>query len=443
MPALAERFSGLDAAPVKADSPGIYAWLLVALLWVVALLNYLDRLMVTSMRDWIIHDIPMSDARFGLLTSGFLWIYGLVSPVGGFLADRFGRKWVIMVSLTVWSAMMLVTGEMHTFRSLLVARSIMGVSEACYLGAALALITDYHTGATRSFATGLHQSGLYVGAALGGAGGWLAASHGWRVAFGLLGVLGIVYAVFLGFVLRDRRAGPRSAVAGKGEAVSLRELGEKVLPSRSFWILALYVGLAGTAFWLVNGWQPTLMKDRFLGWDARHSLQRFLPDSWIGHLAVTAGSAGLWATVPVQVASFIGILIGGKWADRWSLTNHRGRLLIIVIGFMFGSPCLLLLAWTPSFGFAIGGMVIFGLSRGFADANLMPVVCQVLDPRYRASVYGFLNLAGVTVGGLMIYAGGWLRDQNVSLSVSYSIAAVGLFAAGLSLLFIRTRPGAD
>jgi len=168
-----------------------YAWLVVGLLWFVALLNYLDRLTVTSMRDWIVADIPMSDARFGLLTSVFLWVYGLCSPMGGFLADRYSRKWVIVVSLAVWSIVTWWTGHVHTFEALLLVRGIMGVSEACYIAAALALIADYHSGPTRSLATGLHQSGLYAGAALGGAGGWIAAEHGWRVAFTQFGAIGV------------------------------------------------------------------------------------------------------------------------------------------------------------------------------------------------------------------------------------------------------------
>jgi MFS transporter, Spinster family, sphingosine-1-phosphate transporter len=417
-----------------------YAWLVVGLLWVVAMLNYLDRLMITSMREWIVADIPMSDARFGLLTSLFLWIYGLVSPVGGFLADRYSRKWVIMASLGVWSAMTWLTGHMHSFESLLAARAVMGISEACYIAAALALIADYHTGATRSFATGLHQSGLYAGAALGGAGGWIAAGHGWRVAFTIFGAVGVVYAIVLVLTLRDRERPGEKNVAQKTPHISVGAAATELFTSRPFWALIVYIGLAGTAFWLINGWLPTFLQEKFTGWRPTGAWARWLPSAWTAKLEISSGSAGLWATVPVQIASFVGILVGGAMADRWSRTNQRGRMLIPMVGFVCAGPCLLLLATTSSFAFALAAMIVFGLGRGFADANLMPIVCQVVDPRYCATAYGLLNFVSVSVGGGMIYVGGWLRDQHVGLSLPFIVAGAGLFGAGLMLLAVKPKP---
>lgn len=416
-----------------------YAWLVVGLLWFVALLNYLDRLMITSMREWIVADITMSDARFGLLTSVFLWIYGLVSPVGGFLADRYSRKWVIMASLGVWSVMTWLTGHMHSFESLLAARAVMGISEACYIAAALALIADYHTGATRSFATGLHQSGLYAGAAMGGAGGWIAADHGWRASFTIFGAVGVIYAIFLLFTLKDRERPAEANPTERQPHISVGQAARELFTSNSFWALIVYIGLAGTAFWLINGWLPTFLQEKFTGWKPTGDWAARFPANWAGRMEITSGSAGLWATVPVQIASFIGILVGGALADRWSRTNVRGRMLIPMIGFVCAGPCLLLLATTPSFALALAAMIVFGLGRGFADANLMPIVCQVVDPRYCATAYGLLNFVSVSVGGGMIYVGGWLRDQHVGLSLPFIVAGAGLFSAGLMLLAVKPK----
>ena len=126
-----------------------YPWLVVGVLWIVSLLNYLDRLMLASMRDPIKDSIPMTDAQFGLLTSVFLIVYGLLSPLGGYLADRYSRKFVIVLSLLVWSAVTVWTGYVTSFGEMLAARAIMGISEACYMPAAVALILDYHKGPTR------------------------------------------------------------------------------------------------------------------------------------------------------------------------------------------------------------------------------------------------------------------------------------------------------
>lgn len=434
-------------APVKSLR---YAWLVVALLWFVAMLNYLDRLMITSMREWIVADIPMSDARFGLLTSVFLWVYGVMSPVGGFLADRYSRKWVIMASLAIWSLMTWLTAHMHGFGTLLAARAVMGLSEACYISAALALIADYHVGRTRSLATGLHQSGLYAGAALGGAGGWIAADHGWRLAFTLFGAVGVVYSFVLLFALRDKPAedAPHAGAGGAGkdvlecapEKLSLRSLVSALGRSRAFWLLLLYTGLAGMAFWLIYGWLPTFLQERFVGWKPQGWLATVLPAAASGW-EITRGSAGLWATVPVQISSFVGILLGGALADRWSVRDTRARTFLPAIGFCCAGPCLFLLVATDSFLFAFFAMVVFGVGRGFADANLMPIVCDALDRRYSATVYGMLNFVGVSVGGGMIYVGGWLRDCQVGLSLPFALAGAGLLAAGVIMLFVIPRRG--
>ena len=116
------------------------AWLVVALLWVVGMLNYLDRVIITTMHGSLIEAIPMTEAQFGLLTSVFLWVYGILSPFAGFLADRFNRSRVIVISLFAWSVLTWLTAHATTFHGLLITRALMGISEACYIPAALALI---------------------------------------------------------------------------------------------------------------------------------------------------------------------------------------------------------------------------------------------------------------------------------------------------------------
>ncbi|MBL9199329.1 MAG: MFS transporter, partial [Opitutaceae bacterium] len=319
--------SAPTAAPGETSRVSRYAWIVVGLLWFVALLNYLDRLAITSMREWIVADIPMSDARFGLLTSVFLWIYGTVSPVGGYLADRYSRKWVILVSLGVWSGVTWLTGHMHSFESLLAARALMGISEACYISAALALIADHHAGGTRSLATGLHQSGLYAGAALGGAGGWIAADHGWRAAFTIFGAVGVAYSILLILTLRNHERPAPEPTAGRAAAISAGAAARELLSSRAYWALIVYIGLAGMAFWLINGWLPTFLQERFSGWKPTGAIAACLPAAWAAKMEITRGNAGLWATVPVQAASFAGILIGGAWAERWGRPHERSRRL--------------------------------------------------------------------------------------------------------------------
>ena len=131
------------------------------------------------------------------------------------------------------------------------------------------------------------------------------------------------------------------------------------------------------------------------------------------------------------------------WSDRWVARNPRGRLYVPFIGFCVGGPFLFLMATTDAFAVAILGMLIYGLGRGFSDTSTMPILCQIVSPKYRATGYGFLNLFSTFVGGAMIYAGGALRDAHVDLSKVFQFSAVGLVVAALTLLAIRPNTATE
>ncbi|MDP1972967.1 MAG: MFS transporter, partial [Sediminibacterium sp.] len=162
-----------------------YPWIVVALLWVVALLNYMDRQMLSTMKPSMQIDIQelQSATNFGYLMAIFLWIYGFMSPISGMIADRLNRKWLIVGSLFVWSTITFAMGFAQTFDQLYWLRALMGISEALYIPAGLSLIADYHSSKTRSLAVGIHMTGLYMGQALGGFGATIAAEFSWQNAF--------------------------------------------------------------------------------------------------------------------------------------------------------------------------------------------------------------------------------------------------------------------
>lgn len=402
------------------------AWMVVALLWVVALLNYLDRLAIAAMRDSIKADISMTDAQFGLLTSVFLWVYASLSPGTGFLADRYSRSRVIVASLFVWSLMTYMTGHCHSVNQLLAVRALMGLGEACYIPAALALIADYHQGSTRSLATGVHMSGIYTGMALGGVGGYIAEWFGWRAGFSLLGFFGMGYAVLLMLLLRDAPARDQEArfshekdeIAPAASRITFVAALTSLSRQPSFYLLVLHWGLLALAGWGVAAWLPTYLRV---------------------HFNMSQGAAGMSATGYVQSASFMGIFIGGAWADAWSRRNARARLMVVVIGFMISGPALFMAASADVFWFAVAGLVVYGLSRGFSDSNMMPILCQVADARYRATGYGIMNCFSCAVGGLVAYGAGALMDQQVDLGRVFQVAAVGIVISAVLLLFVRPR----
>lgn len=392
------------------------AWLCVALLWFVACLNYFDRIMLTTMHGSIVSAIPMTDKQFGLLTSIFLWVYGVLSPFAGFLADRFGRSRVIVVSLFCWSAITWLTGHSKTFDQLLFARGLMGISEACYIPAGMALIMDYHRGPTRSLANGIHVSGVFVGSGLGGLGGWLAIRHAWGYAFKLFGMIGVLYAVLLIFLLRDAPHDEVQADLSAGLKTKFLPALKSLFSRGSFYVAIIFWGLLGVVGWAINGWMPTYFQEQF-------------------HL--DQGSAGFSATGYLQAAALLGVIIGGALTDQWSRSGERRRISITRIGLFVAAPGILLAANTSLLAIAIVGLMIYGLMRSFADTNMMPILCLITDQRYRATGYGILNAFACFVGGLTIFAGGALRDAQIDVARIFQFSAVCLAAAAALLFFVK------
>jgi MFS family permease len=395
-----------------------YAWAVVAMLFPVALLNYLDRMMVATMRASIRADIPSiaNDADFGILLALFMWVYAVFSPVGGFLADRFSRRWMVVFSLFVWSLMTWLTGHAHTFGQMAWTRALMGLSEACYIPAALALIADFHPGPTRSRAIGLHMCGIYAGQALGGVGGYIADASSWRNAFCWFGAAGVVYAVVLIGLLRDHRPEtpdhPQQA-----ERVGLPGA-LRALYSGAFVILVLYFTLPAIPGWAIKNWLPTFLASEF---------------------SLKQGPAGMSATGYVTLASFVGALLGGVLADRAARRTPHGRIYISALGMGLCAPALVGLGHPASLNAAVCFMILFGVGFGFFDANNMPILCQIVRPEHRATGYGIMNMISVAAGAGVTVLMGSMRDHQVSLGTAFGISAATTFVAIL-LVFLLTLP---
>ena len=408
-----------------AERVGRHAWLVVALLVPVALLNYLDRQMLASMKFSVMQDIPDIglEANWGTILALFKWVYAFLSPVGGYLADRYSRRHVIAGSLFVWSLVTWMTGQVTTYEELLATRALMGISEAFYIPAALALITDFHRGPTRSRAVGLHQMGIYAGVIVGGFGGYVADEPdlGWRWAFGVCGLVGVVYAVPLFLLLRNpprpaetSNGAPRSP-SGPGKA--LREL----LGNGSFVLLVLYFTLPALAGWVVRDWMPAILKSEF---------------------GVGQGLAGVSATVYWQVAAIVGAVTGGWLADRWMRRNARGRIYTSAIGMSLIVPAMFGVGYAPETGLlwvAVAFLILFGLGWGFFDCNNMPILCQIVRPDLRATGYGLMNLVSISCGGFADWGFGTLRDRQVPLFGIFGVFASFAVLSVILVLLIRPR----
>jgi MFS family permease len=397
------------------------AWLVVALLVPVALLNYLDRQMLASMKFSVMSDVMpgQTEGDWGLILALFKWTYAFLSPIGGIVADRFGRRVVIVGSLFVWSLVTWWTGQVQTYEQLLAARALMGISEAFYIPAALALISDYHIGSTRSRAVGLHQMGIYIGVILGGFSGYVADDPrlGWRSAFIACGLIGIVYAIPLFFALRDA---PRSERAIEKPTLGSSIIG--LLGNPSFILLVLYFTLPALAGWVVRDWMPSILKQEF---------------------GIGQGKAGVSATLFWQLAAIIGAITGGFLADLWMKRTQRGRIYVSAIGMSLIVPAMFGVGFSPMTGqlwVAIVFLILFGLGWGFFDCNNMPILCQITRPELRATGYGLMNLVSISCGGLADWGFGIMRTNGWSLFSIFSVFASCAILSIVLVLLIKPRP---
>ena len=399
------------------------AWLVVALLFPVALLNYLDRQMMAAMKYSVMADIPSiaTDANWGMMLGQFKWVYAILSPVGGYIADRFSRRYTICASLFVWSLVTWWTGHVKSYDELLWARSLMGVSEAFYIPAALALIANHHIGETRSRAVGFHQMGIYVGIMIGGFSGYVADAPtlGWRWAFDVTGAVGVIYALPLLWLLRDA---PKRVLAADEAIVPPTSIGvaaRELVSNRSFILLVLYFTLPALAGWVVKDWMPAILKDKF---------------------AIGQGKAGVSATLFVNIASLIGAFLGGWFADRWMRRSERGRIYTSALAMSLLIPSLFGVGNSGSLLMAILFLVLFGLGWGAFDCNNMPILSQIVRPELRATGYGVMNLVSISCGGFADVAFGALRDAKVPLNVIFGVFAATAMLSVILVLLIRPKP---
>ena len=397
--------------------PPRFAWVVVGLLWLVALLNYLDRQLVTTMGKPVMAEFDIDNKRFGLLSTVFLIVYGVCSPLAGFASDKFGRRPVILLSLAIWSAATLATGYVNSFEEMLAARAVMGVSEAFYMPAAVALIVDFHRGRTRSRATGLHLSGTYAGAVAGGFGGMMAEAQGWRFGFQLFGIVGVLYALVLAVILPRP---PAEEPAPADEPVAKPALGAALatlLTTRGFVMLLAMNALVGLAYWTLRNWVAEFFRTE---------------------LHVAPEWSGVYGVSTFHAAAFVGMLFAGTASDYWSRTNPQARTLIPAFGYLVATSMFAMLGTVDVVPLLVAGVFVCGMAHGFLDANLMPATCLQVERRYWATAYGLLNLAGTTAGGLMTFVGGRLKDAQVPFGTTFLASAV--FVAAASALLFAVRP---
>lgn len=408
----------------KLTASKAYPWIVVGLLWVVALLNYMDRQMLSTMREAMQIDIAELETavNFGRLMAIFLWIYGFISPFAGAIADRVSRKWLIIGSLGVWSAVTLLMGYCTTYNQIFWLRALMGVSEALYIPAGLSLIADYHAGKSRSFAIGVHMTGLYLGQAVGGFGATLAEAFSWQQTFHWFGLVGVLYAVVLVFLLHEKRIEKKDEAAAAQPSVKIPVLKGfgLIFSNIAFWVILFFFASTSLPGWATKNWLPTLFSES---------------------LGIPMAQAGPISTITIAVSSFIGILIGGPLSDRWVKKNLKGRVYTSAIGLAMMIPALVLLGLGNGMVAAVSAGLFFGIGYGMFDTNNMPILCQFVPSHLRATAYGIMNMTGVVMGAISTeILGSWADGGNLGLAFA---VLGGITALALVVQLVVLKPQTD
>ena len=401
--------------PTELRDRPYYRWAVVGMLWFACLFNYADRQAIFSVFPPLSAEFHLSDLQLSIIAASFMWMYAASGPVAGWISDRVSRKAVILCALAFWSVATGMTAFATGYRSLVIYRALGGLGEAFYFPAAMSLLGDYHGTATRSRAMSIHQSSVYVGSIAGATlSAAIAERLGWRPAFLAFGTGGLVLSALLLLMLREpaRTSAPDSE---RGAGV-LRAIADIMVNRFALALIAIFIGANFVAVVFLT-WMPTFLYRKF---------------------GMTLTMAGCNATAYLQMASVVGVILGGILADRVSKRRRSGRIQVQAIGLLLGVPFLFISGWTTSTKVLLASFVGFGLFKGLYDANIWASLYDVVPPNRRGVATGVMNSLGWLGGGMApILVAAALRSTSLSVCVS---ATAGIYLAlGLGALAVTWK----
>lgn len=388
-----------------------YKWELIVLLWLAFFFNQADRQIFNVVLPAVREDLHLADSEMGLISSILILVYGILVPVAGFIGDRYNKKYVLMLSLLIWSTSTFFSGTSTMLIHLIFLQSVAtGGGEAFYSPSANALISEHHD-KTRATAMSIHQTALYAGIIISGyLTGWIADQFGWRVAFFAFGAIGIILSVIIAARLKDSRPVRKESTA----QVSIKDA--LLIFFKKPTALLLTIAFAGMVFVNVGfmTWMPTYLHEKF-----GFSLAR----------------SGFDATFYHYLAAFFGVLIGASFADRYSKKVVGMRGLVQGTGLLLGAPFIFLLGISNSPLLLYTTLALFGLFRGIYDSNIFAALYDVVDPKVRSTATGLMLMFAFVTGASAPYLLGKIKPilglawGLSALSIVYVISALSIFVA--------------
>lgn len=383
-------------------------------MWFAYFLNYSDRQAIFAMVPVLKSDLSFTDSQVGLIGSVFLWIYGFGCPVAGLMADRFPKRWLVIGSLAIWSIVTTLTGLVNTVAMMLVLRAAMGISESMYMPAAISLTASAHAPHQRSRAVAILTTAQIVGTFAGGTfGGWMAGLGQWRMAFFILGGIGLLYAVPYWLFLRTFKEVNETAQPGHSNehAQAVVDKARPAVIAPTYILLCCVFPVFVFGLWMLYAWLPNFMFEKF---------------------ELSLARAAFLATFTLQLTMFLGLIAGGAIADSWFKVDRAARLWLLVLSLLVCGPSLHFLGNCDSIEWTIAASGVFGFLGGFFAGNIFPAAFEVVAPNRRASAVGWLNFFGSMLSGFAPLVGG-LGKSTIGIEGLLSLTAVAYFIAAVVL----------
>ncbi|MEL7589348.1 MAG: MFS transporter [Prolixibacteraceae bacterium] len=388
-----------------------YKWEVLALLWIAFFLNQADRQVFNVVLPLIKADLQLSDLQIGSIATAFNLVYALLVPLAGYVGDIFSKKWIVALSILFWSIATMFTGLSNGVLMLVLMRSIAtGGGEAFFGPANYSLLAQYHKG-TRAFAMSIHQTSYYVGIILSGyIAGYIGERYGWRNAFYVFGAIGVIHGIVLMFRLKDKKEPQEEK---QEEKVRLLE-GFKVLFGTPT-ALMLTIGFSGLIFVLTGylTWMPTYLYENF---------------------NMSLSSAGFHSMFYTHLFAFIGVILAGKYSDKFAKKNPASRMMMQGFGLLIAVPFIVMMGNSGVLATIYIGFAGFGFARAFFDANTYTVLYDVIPEKYHSSASGVMIMTGFLVGSMSPIILGYMKPL-FGLSFGLSMLAAVWAVCGLLLVF--------
>lgn len=387
----------------------LYKWEVLFLLWIAFFLNQADRQIFNVVLPSIKEDMHLSDVEIGLIATVFNLVFALFVPISGIIGNTWSKKWIIVISIVLWSGATMLTGLSTSLLMFILFRSTAtGLGEAMFGPANYSLLAGYHK-ETRAFAMSIHQTAYYVGIiASGFLAGYIAENWGWRNAFYLFGAIGVIHGIYMIFRLKDRESSP----VHSEEKPKLSEA--LLVLFKTPTALILTIAFSGLIFVLVGylTWTPTYLYENF---------------------SLSLSQAGFQSMFYTHIAAFTGIFFAGKLSDKIAKKSPQKRMLLQAVGLLAAIPFILLVGQSSTLLPVYIGLAGFGFARAFFDANTYSVLFDVIPEKYHSSASGMMQMIGFSVGSLSPLVLGYLKPHiglasGISLlSIVWLVCAVILF----------------